>query len=66
MTDRLLARFTGEAKEALAQTAADSMKFPKSDPFEHGVQCGRYQGIQFALDILEDILRDNLEKEKRS
>jgi hypothetical protein len=64
MSDQLITRFIGDAKEALAQIAADSMHIPVSDPFGHGVQCGKYQGVEFALDILNDILRDNLEKER--
>ena len=36
---------------------------PKADPFEHGVQAGKYQGVQLALDIIENILRDENEKE---
>ena len=66
MSDQLITRFIGEAKAALAQIAEDSMSFPKSDPFGHGEQCGRYQGLKLALEIMEDVLRDNYEKEKRS
>ena len=58
--------FIGEVKRNLAEMAEGAMQFPKADPFEHGVQCGRHQGVQLALDILDNILRDNLEKEKRS
>jgi len=39
---------------------------PKSDPFEHGVQTGRYQGLQLALETLESLLRDDLKEEQKS
>ena len=42
MSDQLITRFIGEAKAALAEIAQDSMMFPKSKKFEHGVQCGKY------------------------
>lgn len=61
-----LERFLHEAKKALGQNAEDSMMFPKADPFEHGVQVGKYQGMRMAMDLVEDIIRDNLEKENHS
>lgn len=66
MSDKLISRFIGEAKQALAQIAADSMQFPKADPFGHGEQVGRWQGLNLALELLEDVLREDTEKEKRS
>lgn len=66
MSDQTISVFIGEAKKALAGMAEGAMQFPKADPFEHGVQCGRHQGVQFALDILDNILRDKFEKESNS
>lgn len=66
MSDNTIQRFIGEVKETLAATATDSMLFPKPEPFGHGVQCGNYQGLQRALDILDNILRGDEEKEKHS
>lgn len=64
--DPIVGRFIGEVKKTLAETAEDSMMYPKGDPFEHGVQVGKYQGLKFSLDILESILRDINDEEKRS
>ena len=61
-----ITQFITEAKKALSQLAEDSMMYPKADPFEHGCQCGKYQGLDFALEILESILRDDQEKELKS
>jgi hypothetical protein len=66
MSDKLIPQFIGEVKVALAEIAQDSMQFPKRDPFEHGTQCGRYQGLNLALEILESVVREDIEKEKRS
>lgn len=66
MSEKTITRFIGEAKDSLNQIANDSMKYPKADPFEHGIQAGKYQGLLFALEILEDILRDNFDKESKS
>jgi len=63
MSDPTIGRFIGEVKSELTTSAKDAMLFPKSEPFDHGVQVGRYQGLQLALDILETMLRDNLEAE---
>lgn len=64
--DPIIGRFIGEVKKTLAETAEDSMLYPKGDSFEHGVQVGKYQGLKFSLDILESILRDINDEEKRS
>lgn len=66
MRDKVIEQFIKEAKEALAEMAEGAMQFPRSEPFPHGVQVGKYQGLQFALEILESILSDDKEKEKHS
>jgi hypothetical protein len=66
MTDRAIAEFVKEAKEALVEIAEGAMQFPRSEPFLHGVEVGKYQGLRFALGILENILSDVKEKEKHS
>jgi hypothetical protein len=66
MNDPTVARFIVEARQALAQIAENAMRFPKADPFEHGSQVGRYQGLDFALEIMNDILRGDDEKERNS
>ena len=39
--------------------------YPKPDAFEHGVQVGSYRGVGYALDTIEEILRDDREEEAR-
>lgn len=66
MSDQVVQRFIKEVKEASGEIAEGAMMRPKAETFEHGVTCGKYQGLQFALEILDAILRDNIEKEKHS
>lgn len=51
--------------EALVSQAESSMLFPKSDPFEHGVQVGVYRGILNAVAALDAIDKDAEEEDKR-
>lgn len=39
--------------------------FPKAEPFEHGVSVGTYRGLDLAMRIIEQVLNDELEVEKR-
>ena len=32
--------------------------FPRADPFEHGVQVGKYAGLKLALDVIDSVLKD--------
>lgn len=64
--DPIVGRFIGEVKKTLAANAEDAMQFPRHEPFEHGVQVGTYQGLRLSLEILESILRDVTDEEKRS
>ena len=64
--DPFIGRFIGEVKQTLTHQAEDAMTLPKADPFEHGVVAGEYRGLQRALNILENLLRDTDEKEKLS
>ena len=65
MSDRLINKFIGEVKHAQTELAADAMEFPKQTPFEHGAQCGAYQGLKLALDILESIIQDTHEADSK-
>lgn len=66
MSDQVIQRFIKEVKEASVEIAVGAMLRPPPGQLETGVMCGKYQGLQFALEILDAILRDNVEKEKRS
>jgi len=66
VNQNLVTKFIGHIKDQQLSVAEASMMRPKSDPFEHGVQAGRYQGLQLALETLESLLRDDLKEEQRS
>jgi len=61
--DRTSHKFIVKVKEEMAIVAEDSCLHPVSDPFVHGVQVGRYQGLKDALDILDALYREELDKE---
>ena len=42
-------------------TFIHQLKRPMSDPLLHGVQVGKWQGLQEALEMLESIILDNAE-----
>lgn len=58
MSDRLLNKFIGEVVRAKAEHAEGAMQFPKQDLFGYGFQCGAYQGLTLALEILEAIIQE--------
>lgn len=66
MSTQLIAQLIGLIKKEKEGMAEAAMLFPKPLPFEHGMQAGKYQGLERALEILESLLRDDLEKEIRS
>jgi len=62
VTDRIVSQFISEAKKALLEISESAMTYPNPDPFEHGVSCGRHQGLRMALDMLEIILTGDREE----
>lgn len=64
LRDSFLAKYIGTLKAAMNDTAHGGCKLPKADPFEHGIQAGRYQGLQEALTLLEAEIEDEAEKDK--
>lgn len=64
MSDKLLMIFIDKANTRLAEMAKGAMEYPKSDPFEHGIQVGYFRGVQEALNILENIMNDDYEQRK--
>lgn len=59
-----LYKFIGEVQKKLVDDAESAMVYPKQEPFEHGVQVGRWQGLREALLIVDGILRDVDDQEK--
>jgi len=66
MSDKLTMQFISEVKQALTFHAEDAMNLPKAEPFEHGLVVGEYRGMQRALNLLENLMRDTNEKERQS
>jgi hypothetical protein len=52
------ATFVAKVREKMAEVATASCERPKSEPFDHGQQVGKYQGLQEAVEIFQDIIRD--------
>lgn len=66
MNDPTIVNFIREVKEQMAAHAEAAMLRPRPEPFAFGVTAGVYQGLQKSLDILDQIIGDQLEKEKHS
>ena len=56
-----LGTFIHQLKQRQEEIAVSNMKRPMSDPLLHGVQVGKWQGLQEALEMLESIILDNAE-----
>jgi len=56
-----IARAISELRDVLDEHAHAAMVVPKPDPFEHGLQVGKYYGAQAALKLLQDILSADAE-----
>lgn len=66
MTQHLISKLVGELKNQQASLAESCMLRPRENSLDYGVMAGRYQGIQNALDTLDDIMRDHNEQESKS
>jgi len=62
----VIQRLIGAIKDQQTSIAEASMTRPKRELFDIGEQAGRYQGLQMALDNLQNILSDSDEKENYS
>ena len=65
MSESIISRVIGEIKDTMAVTAESAM-LQQFDPVQSAVIVGKYRGLKEALDIIDAILRDNLEKERNS
>lgn len=66
MTHSVAMKFISEVREHMKEHAENTMLWPKRELFGMGESVGKYQGLQTALDIMDNILNDKLEKEKYS
>ena len=56
--ERVVTKWVAEVKSELDRMAHDGMNYAKGDPFEHGVSVGHYQGLNRAIQILEEVIKD--------
>jgi len=63
--NQIIAKFVAELKAQQDEIARNNCMLSRPAEFMH-LEAGRYQGIQNALDTLDNILRDHYEKEKHS
>lgn len=54
----LVPKYMAKVQEEMRILSEDAMIYPKSDPFEHGVMVGRYQGMREALQLMIVALKD--------
>lgn len=62
MAQNFIAKFVAELKAQQDEIAKSVVLNPRDEPLAYGVLAGRYQGIQNALDTLDNILRDDTEE----
>ena len=63
--DRASLAILTKVREELLIRAEAAMQFPREEPFHHGVQVGFWQGLKEAHSIIEAVLQDEEEKERR-
>ena len=62
MAQNFIAKFVAELKAQQDEIAKSVVLNPRGEALAYGVLAGRYQGIQNALDTLDNILRDDTEE----
>jgi hypothetical protein len=62
----ILEKFIAEVLKSQQEISVSAMIYPQTEPFHHGIQVGRYQGMQMAHDILIALIRERDEQEKFS
>jgi len=58
----IIAKAIMELDKVMAEHATACMLYPKSEPYGHGVQVGSYHGVLKAKEVLQDILKDDEER----
>lgn len=66
MNQTLISRYIGEIKQCMAEHAEAAMLRPNRELFAAGEASGIYQGMRKSLDVLEALLSDQLEEERKS
>mgnify|MGYP003338444031 CR=1 FL=1 len=63
--DKTINQIIGALQSRIRDQLQSLGDFPKAEQFDHGVQVGTYQGLQAAMDAIEQVLSDELEAETR-
>lgn len=63
--DKTISKIIGAVQLRVREQLQGLGDYPKTEPFEHGVQVGNYQGLQAALDVIEKVLSDEENEEAR-
>lgn len=66
MSQTLISRYIGEIKQRMTEHAEFVMLHPQRELFAAGEASGIYQGMRKSLDVLEALLSDQLEEERKS
>lgn len=66
MNDKVLSAILNALKQDIEDQAHNSMMYPKLENFERGIQCGVYKGLQQALTLVDNILAQDDEVERKS
>lgn len=64
MSDPILT-IISKLKTAQMEIAVNNCLWPKPAEWMH-TEAGKYQGVQLALDIIDNVLRDNISEEEQS
>ena len=63
--DRTVQAIIGALQIRIREQLQSLGDFPKHEPFDHGVQVGTYQGLQAAINVIEQVLNDEANIEAR-
>ena len=55
--DKVIQEWAKEMKAEQERLAFDSMSYPQSDPFNHGVSVGIFQGLEKSRQILDAVIK---------
>ena len=65
MSDRLLGQIVQNLRQELDKKAHGAMLFPSADLLHYGIAVGNYQGLQAALEVIEGVLDEDAERDRK-
>ena len=63
--DKTVSKIIGAIQMRVREQLQGLGDYPKSEPFEHGIQVGTYNGLQAAIQAIEQVLSDEETEEAR-